>query len=478
MSSKRAALAALAVIVCSAPAQANITISSHATSNMSCSNGVCAPTATDAVLNATDLEAMLASGNVKVTTTGSGVQSNNIDVAAKFAWSNSNTLDFDAYQSIAVDKPIAVQGPGGLTLTTNDGGSGGALAFTKKGHVAFKKLAGQLVINGTSFALEKSIAAMASAIAADPSGAFALADNYDASGDGAYTNSPITTVLTGSVEGLGNTISNLSIRFQKGRTTYLGLFAHVGTTGSIADLRLTGLRLTLITAAGTGGLAGLNEGVLSGDAVSGIMSSKGASVGGLVGANRGTITLSSAVAQISTPNGSGGLVASNGGTITLSHSDSVVPAGAGLVSLNEGIVSESYATGAATCGLVIDNQSDGTFTGQVENSYATGAVTSAGFVCTDTPSAATVSSSYSTGAGGAGFICDLAFGTSVSSAYWDTTTSGTTDGTCNGNYAEIVGLTTQQFQSGLPDGFDPAIWAENANINGGLPYLINNPPQS
>jgi hypothetical protein len=37
-------------------------------------------------------------------------------------------------------------------------------------------------------------------------------------------------------------------------------------------------------------------------------------------------------------------------------------------------------------------------------------------------------------------------------------------------------LTTEQLQSGLPAGFDPTIWGENAGINGGLPYLLNNSP--
>jgi hypothetical protein len=49
-----------------------------------------------------------------------------------------------------------------------------------------------------------------------------------------------------------------------------------------------------------------------------------------------------------------------------------------------------------------------------------------------------------------------------------------------GNIADdpgIKGKTTQQLQSGLPKGFDPKIWAENPKINGGLPYLIANPPQ-
>ena len=43
--------------------------------------------------------------------------------------------------------------------------------------------------------------------------------------------------------------------------------------------------------------------------------------------------------------------------------------------------------------------------------------------------------------------------------------------------AAIKGLKTETFQSGLPDGFDPAIWGQNKNINGGYPYLIANPPK-
>jgi hypothetical protein len=30
----------------------------------------------------------------------------------------------------------------------------------------------------------------------------------------------------------------------------------------------------------------------------------------------------------------------------------------------------------------------------------------------------------------------------------------------------------------LPKGFDPKIWNKDSNVNGGLPYLIANPPQS
>jgi hypothetical protein len=29
----------------------------------------------------------------------------------------------------------------------------------------------------------------------------------------------------------------------------------------------------------------------------------------------------------------------------------------------------------------------------------------------------------------------------------------------------------------LPKGFDPSIWSENTNVNGGLPYLLALPPK-
>jgi hypothetical protein len=67
-------------------AHADVTISSDQTQNMSCSAGVCMPTATSAVLNVGDLATLLASGNVEVTTTGSGVEANNIGVEAPLTW--------------------------------------------------------------------------------------------------------------------------------------------------------------------------------------------------------------------------------------------------------------------------------------------------------------------------------------------------------------------------------------------------------
>src|SRR5579862_9712667 len=82
------------VIVPFASARADVVISSAPTQNITCAAGVCAPTAANAVLNITDLENLLASGSLTVTTTGSSVQADNVDVKAPLTWSNPNALAF------------------------------------------------------------------------------------------------------------------------------------------------------------------------------------------------------------------------------------------------------------------------------------------------------------------------------------------------------------------------------------------------
>jgi hypothetical protein len=75
-----------------------------------------------------------------------------------------------------------------------------------------------------------------------------------------------------------------------------------------------------------------------------------------------------------------------------------------------------------------------------------------------------------------GFLGQRAGTTTVTSGYWDTTTSGTNIGVGQGSDAGVTGLSSQQLQSGLPAGFDPKIWTEKSGVNNDLPYLIANPP--
>jgi hypothetical protein len=478
--------------------QARLTISSGKTKNVQCSAGVCAPTATSAVLNVRDLETMLASGNVEVTTTGAGVQANNIQFDAPFSWLGTNTLWLDAFESIAIAKPITVKGTGGLKLTTNDGGSGGTFAFSKKGHVIFKKLASSLAINGTSYVLVGDIATLASDVAAEPGGAYALAGNYDASGDGTYSAAPIATTFTGTFEGLGNEISNLTIDDSteaQGVTEYVGLFSQVDEGGTLRDVHLTNANISAGNSVddeswGVGALAGVAGIVENCSATGTVTSSSGESqwVGGLLGYGSTIMNshANSKVGATETDTAGGGVYVGGlagtaddvdnsyaAGAVTGSAAEGSVYAGGlfGFTANSKSIIN-SYATGnvsattnnddfsiAESGGLIGDNE-DG-----ISNSYASGTVSaSGGTCCSGVPSSA------------GGLIGWQASSGSISDDYWDTTTSGTNTGVGYGSSSGVTGLTTEQFQSGLPAGFDPSIWREKSKINGGFPYLIANPP--
>src|SRR5437016_4894282 len=87
--------------------RAAVVISTDPTQNMSCSGGVCVPTASDAVLNVSDVEDMLAAGDLTVATAGSGVDAEDIDVKTAFSWSAGSTLSLDASLDIAIDQAIS-----------------------------------------------------------------------------------------------------------------------------------------------------------------------------------------------------------------------------------------------------------------------------------------------------------------------------------------------------------------------------------
>lgn len=454
---------------------------------MTCSDGVCAPTASDAVLNVNDLENLLAAGTTKVTTTGNGVQAGDVVVKAALSWTGSSGLTLDAYQSITVEKAVSVGGRSTLRLST---GKKGALSFGRKGHVTFADLSSRLVINGAAYALVDTLKALASAIAADPDGNFALADDYNAKRDGAYSTSPVTMDFDGDFEGLGHVVRNLTLDVSSDATDYIGLFSRLDPDGTIRDIGLENIQIsvpssstqylvgTLLGESGndqTGGGAVVNSYAAGSVSVGAIDSTW---VGGLVGFNE------------------------DGSSIVNSHSDCSVSVGTdgymatagGLAAYNQGVISSSYATGDVSAvdagGLVGYNvgPSGDRNAGRITDTYATGNVSGAdlagGLIGENDGGnagehAGTVHSSYATGApgSGGGFVDDSEGDGLFASDYWDTTTSGTDVGCVTGPCYNVTGLTTRQLKSGLPHGFDPSVWAENANINNGLPYLIANPPR-
>src|SRR4051794_18503590 len=102
-------LASAAVFATAGSAHAAVVISTGATQNMSCSAGVCTPTAPKAVLNVGDLANMLASGDATVAT---GTVAKDIRFAAPLSWTSISRLTLDARKSIAFEQPVTVAGPG------------------------------------------------------------------------------------------------------------------------------------------------------------------------------------------------------------------------------------------------------------------------------------------------------------------------------------------------------------------------------
>jgi hypothetical protein len=467
---------AFAVLV-GAPAQAALNISTQPTQNVICSGGSCTATNSIAFLNVNDLTTMLAAGDVTVFT---GTISNDIKVEAAINWASATRLTLDAHRSIEFKRSVTVAGTGGaLTLVTNDnGGNGGDYWFDNSANVTFWDTTSSLVINGQNFTLVKDIATLATAIAANLSGAFALAANYDASADGTYAQAPITFV-NGAVDGLGNAISHLSIR-DSGHS-YVGLFAQAG--GVVRDLRLIAPHVTgydfvgaLAGASGAtmahddvhggavvavaqfggetsyaGGFAGTNGGVIAQSTSSARVSGRAASGanvtgGGLVGENDGTISQSSASGDVTGARVAGGLAgASDDGTIVQSHaSGSVTYSGkfaglGGLVGEESGTIANSYATGPVTGG---DSACAGglvasAYGGSITGSSAFGRVTvgnttpgsdaeAGGLVCS---SDATIDSSFATGgvAGGNASVLGGLVGTSIGTTMRSYATGSMTD---------------------------------------------------
>jgi len=148
-------------------------------------------------------------------------------------------------------------------------------------------------------------------------------------------------------------------------------------------------------------------------------------VGGLVGLNWGTVSNSYATGSVSGSIDVGGLVGLNGDTVSNSYSTGSVTGDAhvgGLVGLNWATVNNSYSTGSVTGGLSVGGLVGCNSGGIMSNSYSTGSVTGN-------------SSVGGLVGGNAG---------AVSNSFWDIETSGqpTSAGGTGKNTTEMQDITT------------------------------------
>jgi hypothetical protein len=286
-----------------------------------------------------------------------------------------------------------------------------------------------------------------------PGGAFALAGNIDANKH-LFRAPPIPVNFSGSFNGLGHVISNLEIADLS--DDEVGLFAGLSSPGNISGIGVENVRID-----GTsyvGGLVGYiaQEATVTNSWASGSVS--GSPAGGLTGTNGGTVLNSWSSAEVEGYGGGGGLAGINMGFIEISFATGATGGDepGGLVGVNYGTITNAYSTGSisATAGSA-GGFIGYAFDGSAMTAYSVGRV------------------QYGSPAGG--FIGQNGEIT-AESCYWDKTSNKKLRGVGEGSQVGIARLTRQQFRSGLPNGFDPSIWAQDKKINNGFPYLIANPP--
>jgi len=370
----------------------------------------------------------LKDNNVIIETLSEGSGNGDIFVNDTVSW-NTNKLTLNAHRNININTVMTADGTSTLALNTGNGNDVNmglnASGFIGRVDIPTRTGTDILSINGVDYTVIQSLGtsgdASASptvmtlqgmAVSANLDGNFALGTNINATGTSSWNSeagfTPIgsnAASFTGTFEGLGHTVSSLTIN--RTSAPSVGLFGNATGSSTIGNIGLVGG--TVVGAAGTGGLIGATTTtkVLNSYATGTVMGAAG--TGGLIGAiSTGSISNSYALGNVSGAAGAGGLIgAITTGSISNSYALGNVSGAAGtggLAGTTTGTIGYSYATGtvngaAGTGGLA------GTTTGTIGYSYATGTVTggagTGGLAGTTT---GTIGYSYATGtvAGGAG----------------------------------------------------------------------------
>jgi len=355
-------------------------------------------------LNSTNTTILSSNGASPVTGGGSG---GNINVNDTVSWSANTTLTLTAANNVNVNANMSATGDtAGLVInpnTTNTGSQGsqvasgaGAFNLNMGNSITLSGTNPSLSISGNAYTVINALGAPGSTTGTDLQGIngdlfgyYALGSNIDATATSGWNLgagfTPIgnsTTNFTGSLNGLGHAISNLTIH--QPSAAFVGLFEYTGTDSVIQNVGLVGESVS--GNSGVGGLVGDNAGTVSNSYATGNVS--GASdfeyIGGLVAENIGTVSNSYATGRVSGGNSVGGLVGYNyKGTVSNSYATGRVSGGnsvGGLVGENSGMVGNSYATGSVSGSSYVGGlvgYSDGV---TISNSYATGSVSGTDYV--------------------------------------------------------------------------------------------------
>jgi filamentous hemagglutinin family protein len=312
------------------------------------------------------LAANLGSGNVSIqSTSGTSAGLGDIYVKDGVTWS-ANKLTLNAQNNIYIN--AAMNGSGTASLALEYGQSAIAAGNTRTYSInapvnlpAGNNFSTKLGSNGTvkNYTVITSLGAAGSVTTTDLQGIkgglagnYALGGNIDASAASTWDTGAGFSMIggasgnpfTGTFDGLGHAISNLTIN--RTGTNYVALFGYVAAGSAIRNTGLTGASISGQNT--VGGLVGWLEGSVSNSYITGAVSGN-VNIGGLVAVISGaTLSNSYSSASISgSGNYIGGLVAFNSGTISNSYSTGSVTGpsvsvGGLLGTNNSGTISNSF----------------------------------------------------------------------------------------------------------------------------------------
>lgn len=430
------ATATAIILLAAMPAQATLQLSFKPTKNMDCSDpGVCIATDADAVMNIDELTTMLETSDMRIVTDALFFQ--DVEVQKPIAWASSHGLTIEGTDAMFLNAPISVLGTGSFL----DLKIGGGPFYGRHGAIKFTDTAtSKLTIDGDDYILVSSIAGLADAVAQHPGGMIALANDYDARGDGQVRTTPVKTPFHGTFDGLGNVIKHFTIWVTQESAT--ALFLELKDKGRIVRARMTKVNLLAENSFNnvSAPLVAFNSGLITDSFV-----------------DKGTV-------RTDFHGLLGGLVAENdrGGQVVDCWSNVSVEGAqggdfGGLIGSNGGMVQNVYALGRVIAG---DQTNVGGLIGygggHISKAYATGHV------------------SGGQGARVGGLLGDAL--KPIRDTYWDTQTSGTEFGVGGHDFDGVTGLTSAQLAAGLPPGFEPFVWGHDAKINKGRPYLFHSSP--
>jgi len=438
----------------------------------------------------------LGAGNVVIqSSSGATGTAGDVNVNDAVSWS-ANQLTLNAQNNININANLNASGTGKLALEYGQGtASGIGNSYTLNNGAKVNLPAGNNFSTKqgstgttTAYTVITSLGAAGSTtgtdlqgISGNLNGRYAMGADIDASSTSTWNSGsgfqPLgnnTSQFTGTLDGLGHTITGLTIN--RTGTDYVGLFGYTGTFGRINNLGLVGGSVSGQTKVGA--LAGWNSGNITNSYASTAVTGTGSEAGGLVGTSQGEIRNSHASGAVSGGLAVGGLVGWNQSLISDSYATGNVTAtgqwSGGLVGymLNQGAISGSYASGNVTStsadvgGLVGWWASNATAAAAITNSYATGAVTGTdhvgGLVGYKIQTLGVINNSYAAGAVSGstnvgGLVGLWEAGAGINNSFWDVTTTGRATSSGGG-----MGMTTAQMQQQA--NFNSAT-AANGNVN-------------